>query len=71
CGGGFKDITRIASSRPEIWRDICLVNRRAISKFLRDYIKCLGQLNGWIRDGKGSLLEREFARANELRRGMS
>ncbi len=71
CGRGFKDITRIASSRPEIWRDICLVNRRAISKFLRDYIKCLGQLNGWIRDGKGSLLEREFARANELRRGMS
>jgi prephenate dehydrogenase len=32
CGGGFKDFTRIASSRPELWRDICLMNRRAVSK---------------------------------------
>ena len=68
CGGGFKDLTRIASSRPEIWRDICLVNRRAISESLGHYIDHLERVKQWIWDGEGSLLEEEFARANEIRR---
>lgn len=68
CGSGFKDFTRIASSRPEIWRDICLFNRQVISKSLGDYIKRLQQLRRWIRDGEGDLLEREFASANEIRK---
>ena len=29
-GNGFRDVTRIAAGRPEIWRDICLTNRDAI-----------------------------------------
>lgn len=71
CGGGFKDFTRIASSRPELWRDICLVNRQAIGKSLSDYIKNLERLRKLIRDRKGNLLEREFVRANEVRRQIS
>jgi len=67
CAGGFKDFTRIASSRPELWRDICLMNRRALGRSLGDYIKYLEQLNHWIRNGKGVLLEREFARAYDIR----
>jgi prephenate dehydrogenase len=67
CAGGFKDFTRIASSRPELWRDICLMNQRALGRSLGDYIKYLQRLNGWIRDGKGALLEREFARAYQIR----
>ncbi|MGH7825885.1 MAG: prephenate dehydrogenase [Candidatus Binatia bacterium] len=67
CAGGFKDFTRIASSRPELWRDICLMNRKAIGKSLGDYIKRLEQLKHWIDDGNGALLEGEFARANEIR----
>lgn len=70
CGGGFKDFTRIASSRPELWRDICLVNRRAVGKSLTEYIRSLERLRKWIRQGKGHLLEREFSQANELRRQM-
>ncbi|MBI3000659.1 MAG: prephenate dehydrogenase/arogenate dehydrogenase family protein [Deltaproteobacteria bacterium] len=70
CGGGFKDFTRIAASRPEIWRDICLVNRRAIGKYLTDYINQLERLRRWIRDGRGGLLQREFARASVIRRQM-
>jgi prephenate dehydrogenase len=65
--GGFKDFTRIASSRPELWRDICLMNRKAIGKTLGDYIHYLEQLKDWIQEGKGALLEREFTRANEIR----
>jgi len=67
CAGGFKDFTRIASSRPELWRDICLMNRRALGQSLTDYIKYLEQLNRWIHDEKGGLLEKEFARAYETR----
>lgn len=71
CGGGLRDFTRIAASRPELWRDICLVNRRAIGKHLTEYIKELERLKRWIREGKGDRLEREFARANEIRRQMA
>jgi prephenate dehydrogenase len=67
CASGFKDFTRIASSRPELWRDICLMNRRAVGRSLGDYIRSLEQLKRWIDKGKGTLLEKEFARANEIR----
>ncbi len=67
CAGGFKDFTRIASSRPELWRDICLMNRKAMGKTLGDYIENLQEIKSWIQSGKGAPLEREFARANEIR----
>ena len=67
CAGGFKDFTRIASSRPELWRDICLMNRRALGQSLGDYIDSLEQLRRWIEEGNGASLEKEFARANEIR----
>ena len=67
CAGGFKDFTRIASSRPELWRDICLMNRKALGRSLSDYIANLERLNRWIREEKGSLLEKEFSRAFEVR----
>jgi prephenate dehydrogenase len=71
CGGGFKDFTRIASSRPELWRDICLQNRRAVSQGLADYIRGLERLKRMIDGGEGAALEREFAHANQARREIS
>lgn len=41
AAGGFKDITRIASSSPEMWQQICLTNSENISKLLRTYIQYL------------------------------
>jgi prephenate dehydrogenase len=67
CAGGFKDITRIASSRPELWRDICLLNRRAISRSLSTYIRNLERMKRWIDGGNGRALDQEFANANEVR----
>jgi prephenate dehydrogenase len=67
CAGGFKDITRIASSRPELWRDICLLNRRAVSRSLTTYIRKLERMKRWIDGGNGRALDREFANANEVR----
>ena len=67
CAGGFKDITRIAASRPELWRDICLLNRKAVSKSLGNYIRNLEKMKRWIDSGNGRSLEHEFTRANEVR----
>lgn len=41
AAGGFKDITRIASSSPTMWQHICLQNRENISHILAQYIKVL------------------------------
>lgn len=67
CAGGFKDFTRIASSRPELWRDICMMNHRAIGQSLEDYIRYLEKLKRWIEEGNSALLEKEFTRANQIR----
>jgi prephenate dehydrogenase len=70
CAAGFKDLTRIASSRPELWRDICLLNRRAVSKSLGNYIYNLERMKRWIDSSNGRALESAFARANDVREQM-
>lgn len=41
AAGGFKDITRIASSSPTMWQHICLKNKDNIVKILEEYIALL------------------------------
>lgn len=41
AAGGFKDITRIASSSPDMWQQICTTNSENISKLLGNYIEDL------------------------------
>jgi hypothetical protein len=43
------------------------MNSRALGRSLRDYIKYLQRLHRWIQEGKGVLLEKEFARAYDTR----
>ena len=48
AAGGFKDITRIASSSPTMWQQICLTNTENISKLLKNYIQSLTDLSGCL-----------------------
>ncbi len=41
AAGGFKDLTRISSSNPDIWASICLTNKAQIQKVFKDYLKIL------------------------------
>lgn len=41
AAGGFKDITRIASSSPAMWQHICIQNKENISRILGNYIDVL------------------------------
>lgn len=59
-GNGFRDTTRIAEGRPEIWRDISLTNRAAIGEGLGEVIEQLQAFCQAIRDGDGERLERLF-----------
>lgn len=67
CGNGFKDVTRIASSDPAMWRDICLANKGPLLDFIDRFQETLGQIRTSIETGEGDRLERSFAMANKRR----
>lgn len=48
AAGGFKDITRIASSSAVMWQQICLTNSDNISSLLSDYIQALTEFKNII-----------------------
>jgi prephenate dehydrogenase len=65
--GGFLDFTRIASSHPEMWRDICLMNREALMVAVDSFSRTLDRLKELIsaKDGKG--LEEHFNHCRRTR----
>ena len=67
-GNGYRDTTRIAEGRPEIWRDICLTNREAILAGL-DELRALleSEFTAALRAGDGAGLERFFEEGRDAR----
>jgi len=65
--GGFKDFSRIASSDPVMWRDICLENKEAILSALNDYQQNLSDLAELITHEDGEALHQAFTRAKTER----
>jgi prephenate dehydrogenase len=65
--GGFKDFTRIASSSPEMWSDICAMNKEQILKTIDAFRIRLDNLRELIAIEDLSALRTEFGRAKGLR----
>jgi cyclohexadieny/prephenate dehydrogenase len=68
--GGFRDLTRIASSDPTMWRDVFLNNREAVLEMLGRFSEELSVLQRAIRWGDGETLFNLFTRAREIRKGI-
>ncbi len=67
AAGGFRDFTRIASSHPEMWRDICVANRDHLLQELKAYERELGSIRKLLEAGDAAGLEKLFAEARAAR----
>ena len=67
AAGGFRDFTRIASSNPMMWRDICVANREALSRMLGVFADEMSDLADIISRADGDRLLQIFQRAKAAR----
>jgi prephenate dehydrogenase len=67
AAGGFRDFTRIASSDPVMWRDICLANHDAIHQLIEHFISDLKRVNQAVQAQDGDRLLEIFANAKDAR----
>lgn len=70
AAGGFKDLTRIASSSPVMWQQICLKNKESISQILDGYIKALIQTKNAIDKKDEQQLYSLFESSRDYRNSM-
>ena len=67
AAGGFRDFTRIASSDPQMWHDICLANRDALVPVLEHFSDDLVEAIEAVRRGDSEAIKALFTRAKALR----
>lgn len=67
AAGGFKDITRIASSSPEMWEQICMTNSGPITVMLERYIASLTEILGQLKNRDSSFLYQLFDQSRTYR----
>ena len=67
AGTSFLDFTRIASSSPEMWRDICLTNQASLLCQIDAYQDELATLRKMLANNDGVTLEKTFSNAQAVR----
>lgn len=67
AAGGFRDFTRIASSDPTMWRDICVANREQLLEMIALFNADLAQLAEAIRNDDRAAILTTFQRAKRAR----
>lgn len=70
AAGGFYDMTRIAVSSPEMWADICLENREALTGILKDFGDELDQFTHLIEEGNREKLMEKLKEAQRTRQNL-
>lgn len=67
AAGGFKDITRIASSSPVMWEQICMTNEENITQMLTLYIDSLSKLRKQLQNRESGAVYRLFESSRDYR----
>lgn len=65
--GGFRDMTRVASSNPQIWNDIVKENSQAITNSLNEYIDVLSKVRDDVKNHNFQAIAELFDRARKAR----
>jgi prephenate dehydrogenase len=70
AAGGFRDVTRVAASNPEIWIDICRQNGAAIADALEMFAGRLLELRDLVKQNDEVRLRAALLRARDARRSL-
>ncbi|MDO5410842.1 MAG: prephenate dehydrogenase [Lachnospiraceae bacterium] len=71
AAGGFKDITRIASSSPVMWEQICTSNTAPIADILRKYISIMEGILTDVEKQDGKSINYFFEKSRDYRNTIS
>ena len=71
AAGGFKDITRIASSSPEMWQQICLTNTDNIVKVLDNFSNNLNSFKNIIANREEQSIYDRFEESRDYRNSIN
>lgn len=71
AAGGFKDITRIASSSPVMWEQICMTNTDNIKLLLKKYIDALNTIYDELESKDSGSIYRLFEESGTYRNTFS
>lgn len=71
AAGGFKDITRIASSSPVMWEQICMTNHENISKLLGKYIDSMQEIKDSLDSVRGQDIYDLFEESRDYRNSIT
>ena len=71
AAGGFKDITRIASSSPDMWESICVENHSNISEVMDTFLTLLTDSRKAMNEGNGAAIHDMFRDSRDYRNSFS
>lgn len=71
AAGGFRDMTRIASSSPSIWLDILMENGEAVGESLRECMSILHEIGDMLKRGDDEALVDLMEKAGSGRRNLA
>ena len=70
AAGGFRDITRIASSSPVMWKDILLHNREILIELLDQWQEEMNEVKTLLENENSSAIYNYFQQAKQFRDGL-
>ncbi|MBL1224491.1 prephenate dehydrogenase [Enterococcus sp. BWR-S5] len=70
AAGGFRDITRIASSDPQMWTDILLNNKTILLELIAEWQSEMSHVSSWLESNNQEAIFQFFYEAKETRNQM-